>query len=213
MEKRLIIFNFNDKKETDRAVKKAAEVLKLGGIVVHPTDTCYGIAADITNQKAIEKVYLLKDRNQKKPLKIIVKDLNDFRKYGKYYPVVEKLIDKYAPFQISFVVSKSKTIPAFLNPWDKSIGIQIPRTYICQQLLEKANVPLVATSANISTKKECYNLIELFDQFLEKDYKQPPFLIIYGGQLPFKKTSSVVRVINNEKIKIIRSGDAGKIEV
>jgi len=213
MKSLLIKFNPNNQKDFNQAVNKAAAVLKSGGVVVHPTDTCYGIAADIKNKKAIEKIYLLKKRNYKKPLKIIVRNFKEFKKYGQYYSIIKKLINKYQPYQISFVVPRTEATPSFLNPNNSTIGIQVPNHGICQKLLKKTNSPLIATSANISNEKECYNLIELFEQFNKNDTNQPPFLILYSGKLPYKKTSSVIKVINNKKIKIIRLGDAGKIKI
>lgn len=213
MQTNIIKINLNTKESLDKGIKKAVAVLKSGGVVIHPTDTCYGVAADITNQKTIEKVYLLKKRDFKKPLKIIVKNLKEFRKYGQYYPVISKLIKKYHPYQIAFVVPKTKAVPSFLNPQDPTIGIQVPRCQICQQLLKKTNLPLAATSANISNERECYDLIELFKQFSKDDPNQPPFLIVYGGRLPQKKPSSVVKIINNKKIEILRLGDAGQIKI
>lgn len=213
MKSLLIKFNLANQKEFKQAIAQAVTVLKSGGVVIHPTDTCYGVAADITNQKAIEKVYLLKKRDFKKPLKIIVKNLKEFRKYGQYYPVISKLIKKYYPYQIAFVVPKTKLVPLFLNHQDSTIGIQVPRCQICQQLLRKTNLPLAATSANISNERECYDLIELFKQFSKDDPNQPPFLIIYGGKLPSRKPSSVVKIINNKKIEILRLGDAGQIKI
>ena len=213
MNSRLIKFNLKDKKELNQAINQAITVLKLGGVVIHPTDTCYGIAADITNQKAIERVYQLKKRSHKKPLKIIVRNLKEFKKYAQYYPIIRKIINKYKPYQIAFVVSRTKTTPSFLNPQDSTIGIQVPRCKICQQLLKKTNFPLVATSANISNKRECYGLIELFEQFSKTDPDQPPFLILYSGKLPRKKPSSVVKIINDKKFEILRLGDAGQIKI
>lgn len=213
MKSSLIKFNLNNQKELSQAINQAVAVLKSGGVVIHPTDTCYGVAADITNQKAIEKVYLLKKRSYKKPLKVIVRNLKEFKKYGQYYPVIGKIINKYQLYQIAFVVPKTKTVPSFLNPQDPTIGIQVPRCQICQQLLEKTRVPLVATSANISNEKECYNLIELFEQFNKTDSDQPPFLILYGGKLPPRKPSTVVKIINDKKFEILRLGDAGQIKI
>ncbi|GAH01276.1 unnamed protein product, partial [marine sediment metagenome] len=180
---------------------------------IHPTDTCYGVAADITNQKAIERVYQLKKRSHKKPLKIIVRNLKEFKKYGQYYPIIRKIINKYQPYQIAFVVPRTKVTSSFLNPQDSTIGIQVPKCQICQKLLKKTGLPLVATSANISNKKECYNLIELFEQFNKIDSEQPPFLILYSGKLPRKKPSSVVKIINNKKFEIFRLGEAGQIKI
>lgn len=213
MDSRLIKFNLNSKKELEQAVAKAVIVLKSGGLVIHPTDTCYGLAADITNQKALERVYQLKKRSSQKPLKIIVSNFNEFKKYGQYYPVIKYLAKKYEPYQICFVVSKTKAVPPFLNPQDSTIGIQVPRCFICQQLLKKTGVPLVATSANISNEKECYNLLELSEQFDRGRSEQPPLLILYGGPLSRNKPSSVVKVVSNKKIKILRLGDAGQIRI
>lgn len=185
----------------NEAINEAVIILKQGGIVIHPTDTCYGIAADTTNKEAVKKVYAFKKRHYNKPINIIVKDIGQFKKFGSWSPVIERFLSKPGRMH-SFVVKKSKNVPKYLNPKFKNIGIQIPKNLFSLSLLEKVKVPLVATSANISGFRNVYNLNTLFKQQIKKtDIK--PDLIIDAGLLPYRKVSQVIKITGNN-YKIIR---------
>ncbi|MBU1137218.1 threonylcarbamoyl-AMP synthase [Patescibacteria group bacterium] len=183
------------------AVKKAAEVLRSGGIVVHPTDTCYGIAADIFNPEAVKKVYLFKGRDYHKPFNIIVRDFEQMKEYGHWNPLIKKIVDENQKKMFSFVLPKKRLIPSHFNPDFKTIGIQIPKFNFSLSLLNLVDFPLVATSANLSTMRNVYSFNSLMKQIKKAEIL--PDLIIDGGRLSLKKPSSVVE-IKDGKINYLR---------
>ena len=174
------------------AAEKAAEVLKLGGIVVHPTDTCYGIAANVFDQAAVEKTYAFKGRDYNKPLNIIVRDFEQMKKYGRWHPLIEEIIRQNPQKMISFVLSREKAVPPRFNPDYKTIGIQVPKFDFSLSLLNLVDFPLIATSANLSGMKNNYSLASFLKQM--KKAEVLPDLIIDGGRLPFRKPSAVVEI-------------------
>ena len=199
----LNIFKFNSKnrKEINAAVLKAVNVLKSGGIVVHPTDTCYGIAADITNRAAVEKVYNFKGRDYNKPLSIIVGDFEQFKKYGTWHPLVEEMITKNPKKQFTFVVKRKQTVPSYLNSDFSTIGMQIPKYKLSLAMLKKLGSPLTATSANFSGMPNNYSVEDLLIQL--KSVKNYPDLILDGGRLLRRAPSSVVEV-GGKTVKVLR---------
>ncbi len=183
-------------KSINLAAKRAAQVLKSGGIVVHPTDTCYGIAADVFNPKAIKKIYQFKGRDYQNPLFVILPSISQFKKYGRWNSLIEKTIKKYPQKMFTFIVLQKKTIPSHFNPDFKTIGIQIPKNPFSLTLLKKFRLPLAGTSANLSGTKNNYSIRSLINQL--KNSRVYPDLIIDSGRLPVKKPSSVVQIKNNQ---------------
>ena len=196
------IFKINESKDYDNAIEEAFKVLHGGGIVVHPTDTCYGLAADITNQKAVEKSYALKKRSLDKPVNIIVLDEGQFKLYGQWQPIMSELLSQNTKRMRSFVVKKTEKVPDYFNSSLDSIGIQIPKHPFSLQLLEKMQVPLVATSANLSGHPSVYSISELLEQITDSEIN--PDLIIDAGILPFRRVSMVIEILINNKYKILR---------
>ncbi len=194
-------FNINDNYLLNQAIAKAVAVLKSGGLVVHPTNTCYGLAANIFNKLAVEKVYRFKGRNFNTPLSIIVNNFIEFKKYGTWYQIIEEIIKKDSKKMYTFVVPRKTTVPSHLNPNYSTVGIQIPKYKLSLSLLQNFCSPLTATSANISGMPNNYSVEELLTQL--KQSKHYPDLILDGGKLPFRKPSSVIEV-RGKSIKVLR---------
>ena len=183
------------------AVEKAAKVLNDGGIVIHPTDTCYGIAANIFNLEAVKKVYQFKGREYQKPFNIIVRDFKQLKKYGHWHPIIKETIIQNPERMFSFILPRKRIIPSYFNSDFETIGIQIPKFNFSLSLLNLVDFPLVATSANLSTMKNVYSINALMKQIKKADVL--PDLIVDGGRLPLRRPSSVVE-IKNGKINYLR---------
>lgn len=194
------------------SILRAFKVIKAGGIVIHPTDTCYGIAADITNKKAIQNVCTFKNRSNIL-FNMIVKDLSQWKVYGKSYPAIKKIIEKYNDSQFSFIVPRTRKAPVFFRPGIPTLSIQIPKLKFSQELLKKTKVPLIATSANRSGADVCYTVKDFLKQFPKNIEFNFDILILDAGKLSGKKPSTVVEVISNKEFKILREGDVNKIEI
>ena len=194
-------FNLKSKSEIREAVGKSIEVLRKGGIIVHPTDTCYGIAADIYNEKAIKKVYQFKGRDFNNPLFIITLNITQFKKYGRWNSLAEEMVKKNPKKMYTFVVPRKKTVPNYLNQDFETVGIQMPKCIFSQTLLKKFKSPVIGTSANISNQPVVYSIEDLLIQL--KKVNRYPDLILDAGRMPIKKPSSVVK-IEGKEIEILR---------
>jgi len=195
------IIKINNQKAFQGAAAKAAQVLRSGGIVIHPTDTCYGIAVDASNPKAVKKIYQFKGRDYKNPLFIILPNFNQFKKYGQWDPLIERTIKSSPKKMFTFVVPQKKSVLPRFNPGFKTIGIQIPNNLFSLAMLKKSGLPIAGTSANLSGMKNNYSVRSLIKQLrITKVY---PDLIIDSGRIPLKKPSSVVE-IKGKKINYLR---------
>jgi L-threonylcarbamoyladenylate synthase len=192
----LKILKIKNRETIQGAIKESIAVLKSGGVIIHPTDTCYGITANIFDSEAIEKIYRFKGRNYSKPFSIVVNSIKEFKKYGEWLPEIESLLRENPKRVFSFVVPKKENIPPYLNPGITTIGIIITNHPFLSLLLKKIKQPLVATSANLSGLQNNYSINSLLKQIKNADVY--PDLIIDQGRLPFRRPSSVVEIKNGQ---------------
>lgn len=133
-------------------IEKAREAVKNGGIIIYPTDTLYGLGADIFNEKAIKKIFKIKKRDNKKPISVMVSDYQDVKKLAFISDKQEKIIKKLLPGPYTIILKKKKIVSDLLTAGSDKVGIRIPKNKFCR-ILSK-NLPITTTSANISGEKD-----------------------------------------------------------
>lgn len=193
------IIKINLKNPDLKTINKVAQILKNGGVVVYPTDTCYGMGSDITQPKAVETIYKIKGRSFNKPLSVIVKNVAQIKKFAEVNKTQEKYLKKYLPGEVTFVLQK-KDLETFNQ---ETIGFRIPKFKLTQMIADKVSFPYATTSANISGYEACYTIEEIIKQFADK--KLQPDLVLDAGKLMQNIPSTVVD-LTNIPIKVIRQG-------
>ncbi|MCL5794854.1 MAG: L-threonylcarbamoyladenylate synthase [Patescibacteria group bacterium] len=199
------IVKINPQNPEPEAIKEAINVLENRGVIVYPTDTCYGLGADMTNIFAVDKLFKIKGRDFSKPVSVIVKNIAQIKQIALVEDKQTEFLKKYLPGKITAVLLNTD----FTNFKSNSIGIRIPKYKITQLISEGLDKPYSSTSANISDLGPCYDIPELIYQFKNREYK--PDLILDAGILPKSDPSTVVDLIKWPP-KIIRQG-AEKIEI
>lgn len=203
-------------KNLNLVVKKVIRIIKKGGVVVCPTDTVYGLIADATNKKAVEKIYKIKKRKKEKPIPIFVKDLKMAKDLVYLNKVQEEFLKKVWPGKITAVLKrKLKNGKRKIYGLDKkTIGLRIPNHKLLTILLEKINRPLTATSANISGKPASTKIEEILKQFKNKNStrndREKPDLILDAKNLKPSLSSTVIDLTN---FKILREGGFSKRKI
>jgi L-threonylcarbamoyladenylate synthase len=182
------------------AIKNAAQVIKAGGVVIYPTDTCYGIGASALDTKAIKKIIDAKSRNFQRPFSVIVKDIKMAKELAEINNKQEKYFKSKLPGRFTLVLEKRKKLPAILTAGLPTIGIRIPNHVATKLLSDFLSIPYITTSANIVGQKPAYGLDELAKQFNNKKID----LILDAGQLPKHKVSTVID-LSGQKVKILRA--------
>lgn len=183
--------------------QEAFLILRTGGIIAHATETCYGFACDATNRSALARLFALKKMSVRKPVSILVWSLTEAQKYGIFGVAAKKLAKKYWPGPLTIIVKRKKTLPAFLNPGHKTIGIRVPAHVLSRRLAQKLGRPITTTSANISGKPSTYSVSAIRRQFGRQKLK--PDFIFNSGRLPKYPPSTIVDV-SGKKLKIVRVG-------
>ena len=197
------IIKINPKKPDKKIIKETVGMIKKGGAVIIPTDTVYGLTANALDEKAVRRLFLIKKRTINKPFSVFVKDLKMAKKISCIDSKREKILRKFWPGQITFVLKKKKIIPDFLTADKKTIGLRIPNCLIIKNIFEFLNFPLIGTSANISGKPAFGEIKKIIKQF--QDQKNQPDLILDTGNLPKSKPSTIVD-LTFKTPKILRDG-------
>ncbi len=186
-------------------VERATEYLGRGQVIVCPTDTVYGLLADATNNKAVEKVFEIKKRDKKKAIPIFIKDTEMANKLAIMDKNLEEFLKELWPGKVTVALKRKKNcgLPKTLFGGKKTIGLRIPNYKLVNEILEKVAKPLTGTSANISGLASSTKIEEILEQFEGQETK--PDLILDAGNLPESFPSTVVD-FSGKKPKIIRRG-------
>lgn len=182
-------------------IERCLEVLSAGGLILYPTDTIWGIGCDGTNSNAIEIIYKLKNRHDKKAMIILVPGENEIFNYVTHPPkkIFEHLKTITKPTTV--IYNAAKNLPSNLISDDGSIAIRIVKDEFCQSLLHLFKKPIVSTSANISGALSPKKFTEVIDEI-----KSGVDYIVQHRQDDLKsyESSSIIKLNSKEEIEIIR---------
>jgi len=174
-------------------IEKAVDLITKGGVIVYPTDTCYGIGCDATNPSAIKKIFKIKGREKNKPLPLIASSLEMIEKY---VFMDERAIKLYRAFPgISVALrKKGSDIPDIVNK--EKVAFRIPSNEMSKKLCELSGKPLVSTSANLSGDPSPYSIEEV-KLSLKKSLNQID-LFIDSGILNNNPPSTIVDLVEGK---------------
>lgn len=132
------------KRPDKKIIAEAADIVKKGGLVVFPTETVYGIAANLLDDKAITKLYEVKNRSRSKPFTVHISDIKMIEKMGcKVTRRAKALIDRFWPGPLTIILKSEN---------GKTIGFRMPANRIALEFIKAVGAPIVAPSANLSGK-------------------------------------------------------------
>jgi len=144
-------WNVTDKQSN--AINEAAGFLKSGELVAFPTETVYGLGADATNAEAVAKIFKAKGRPQDNPLIAHVANVDQLRRLVDKLPdYAEKLLEEFTPGPLTFVLQANGTCADNVTAGLSTLAVRIPDHPVAHALIEAANRPVAAPSANLSGK-------------------------------------------------------------
>ncbi len=194
-----MLLSINSQNPQMRLIKKAAEVLRDGGIIIYPTDTVYGLGCDLSNKKGIEKIYELKKRNRKQPLSFVCSDLKHISEYAKVTDYAYKTMKRLLPGAYTFILEASRLVPKIILPKRSTTGIRVPDNEICLSLVKELGQPIISTSVKTEQGET------LGDPAVIKEYFGKMVDLIIDGGMIMPQPSSVISLVD-DNIEIIRIG-------
>jgi len=182
---------------------KAIKALSEGKIVVYPTDTLYGLGADIYNEEAIKKIFKIKKRPYSIPIPIAVSSLKELQKIAYIDDKTKIVAKKFLPGKLTLILKKRDNISDILTANSDKIAVRIPNNEVALYLISNFG-PITATSANIHNLKTPSDIKDIVMQFKESD------ITVYLDDGKLKGKSSTIIDMAEKKIKIIREGSIEK---
>ena len=177
----------------DRDLKEMANLLRDGKLVIFPTETVYGIGANAYIKESVDNIFKAKGRANDNPLIVHVSDFDMIKKIAETPNEIEqKLMDAFMPGPFTLILPKKNVIPDNVSAGLDTVGIRMPSNKIAHDLIELANVPIAAPSANVSSRPSGTNIDDIKEEFNEK-----VDAMIDGGDTLIGIESTVVKVIDH----------------
>ncbi|MDD3679862.1 MAG: L-threonylcarbamoyladenylate synthase [Candidatus Shapirobacteria bacterium] len=145
-------------------VDKAVKIIKRGGLIIYPTETCYGAGVDATNQKAVDRLWQYKQERGNKPVLVAIANQTMAQKYGQLTPLAKKVFNQYLPGPVSIIVVSRGLVDSRVESSSGTLGIRMPNHSLVLDLVKKLNRPLTSTSANVSNTPNPYSIINVLSQ-------------------------------------------------
>lgn len=180
----------------DKIIDEAIEVLANGGVVLYPTDTVYGLGANIFDIRAVRRVFDIKQRSLLKPLSILVSDIKAIDLVAKVSIEQKEVINNYLPGPYTFILNKRRIVPRAVTSGSNYVGVRVPDNDIACRLASL--FPITTTSANLSDEEVLSCPDEILDQLECK-----VDLVIDVGELKSNHASKIVD-LSGRNPKIIR---------
>lgn len=187
-----LVFKIDPKRPDKKIVSKSAKAVRAGRLVVFPTETVYGIAANMLKKKTIYRLYRIKKRPDNKPFTVHISSPGMIKKMRcDITKEARMLMKKFWPGPLTIILRSID---------DRKIGFRMPANKVAHELISKAAVPVVAPSANISGKKpprNAWRVIESLDGKID--------IILDAGKTSIGIESTVVDATSSP-VKILRDG-------
>lgn len=170
-----------------KALQNVVQLLDNDKLIVYPTETCYGLGGDATRQKAVEKVFRLKQREFTKPIHVAVSSIKMANCYAKVDHRARILFESFLPGPLTIILESRGILPSVLNTNRPTIGIRCPDHPIPLQIIRALGRPITTTSANLSGHPTAYTVNDVISQLGDKITA-----IIDVGQISHGLASTVI---------------------
>jgi len=187
-----------------KIMESAVQALITEDIIIHPTETVYGIAGLFNRMKAIHKILEVKNRNYSQPFSIMVDDISQILDISGIITTewLEKVLQRLLPGPITVILPRSKSTG--IAYWDQfaELGFRLPNHKLSRTLVKMTGSPIISTSANFSGEPPA-NAVES----LSKNLMRRVSVILDGGTTVEKIPSTVVFLrLDSRKIELLRQG-------
>ncbi|MEW6510222.1 MAG: L-threonylcarbamoyladenylate synthase [Bacteroidota bacterium] len=200
--------SIHPKNPEPRLIRKAADILRGGGVIVYPTDTVYGLGCSTDNKAAIEKIHLIKRQRSDKPFSFVCSDLTHISEFAHVSNMAFRTMKHLIPGPYTFILpaAKMKHLPKILISKRKTVGIRVPDSPITQAIVKELGHPILSTSVTTEEGELLNDPQQIADRF-----NSQVDMIIDGGTL-HSPPSTVVDLTGDEP-EVVRhgAGDAGLV--
>jgi L-threonylcarbamoyladenylate synthase len=184
----------------DKDIKAALNILLQGGTILYPTDTIWGIGCDATNEKAVERVYEIKRREDKEGMLVLIDSPDHLAQYVEIPEIARDLIE-IADRPLTIIYPGARNLAGNLLASDGSVGIRIVKDDFCKKFIQQFKNPVVSTSANISGDKSP----RIFSEIRKEIINSVDYVVKWRqNDMTRNRPSGIIKLGLNGEVKVIR---------
>ena len=192
-------FNIHPNNPQQRIINQIVEIIRAGGLMVYPTDSCYALGCQIGNKTAMERMSKIRQIDKEHNFTLVCGDLSEIATYAKVNNSAFRLIKSQTPGPYTFILEATHEVPRRLQK-RKTIGLRVPDHAIPHAILEALGEPIMSTTLIMPDKDLPESEPEIIRELLEKQVD----VIIDGGQCGFEPTTVIDMI--SEPPAILRQG-------
>src|SRR3989440_1825473 len=138
-----------------RLVRRAAEIVRRGGLIAYPTDSCYALGCAASDAKALERLRRLRGIDERHHLTLMCRDLSEIAKYAIVDDARFRLIKRATPGSYTFILRARRELPRrLLHPRRKTIGVRIPGHAVAYALLAELDAPMLSATLSLPAEAQ-----------------------------------------------------------
>ncbi len=200
-------FNIHPNNPQQRIINQIVDIIRKGGLMVYPTDSCYALGCQIGNKTAMERMSKIRQIDKEHNFTLVCGDLSEIATYAKVNNSAFRLMKAQTPGPYTFILEATHEVPRRLqNPKRKTIGLRVPDHAIPHAILEALGEPIMSTTLIMPDKDLPESEPDIIRELLEKQVD----VIIDGGQCGFEPTTVIDMI--SELPQILRQGK-GKSDI
>lgn len=198
-----MLIKIYDENPNPRQIRMAADCLRNGGIIIYPTDTVYGLGADILSPRALERMAKIKGvKMEKADFSLVCHDLSQLSEYTRPIPnPVFKVMKKLLPGPYTFILNANNNVPRIFQHRKKTIGIRVPDNQVIRSIVLELGHPIANTSVHDDDEILEYTTDP---ELIHEKYENLVDLVIDGGY--GDNVASTVLDCTSDEIVVVREG-------
>ena len=188
-----------------RLIKRAVEIVRRGGVIAYPTDSCYALGCHLGDKTAMERIRTIRDVDERHHFTLVCRDLSEIGAFAKVNNAQYRLLKAHTPGSYTFILQATRELPRRLaHPKRATIGVRVPQHVMAQALLAELGEPLLSSTLILPGDDQPLNDAAEIQAHLDHQLD----LIIDGGACGVEPTT-VIDLSADEPILVRRGkGDA-----
>ena len=184
-----------------RLVRRAGHILRGGGLIAYPTDSCYALGCMQAATKAIERLRRIRGVDERHHLTIMCRDLAEVGAYAMVDDARFRMIKRVTPGSYTFILRATRSLPRRLvHPKRKTIGVRVPSHAVAQALLAELDEPMLSSTLILAGDEQPLSDAEQIRERLERELE----LVVDAGSCGTEP--STVLDLTGETPLVVRQG-------
>ncbi len=188
-----------------RLVRQAVEIIRAGGLIIYPTDSCYALGCQLGDKRALDRLTSLRKVSKRHNFTLMCRDLSEIATYAKVDNQQYRLLKQLTPGPYTFILPASREVPRRLqNPKRKTIGLRVPDNNIVTMLLTELGEPLMSSTLILPGQ----DLAMTDPEDIREQFEHQVDLVIDGGNCGYEPTTVIDMV---DSIPVVTRQGCGQV--